>query len=168
LTTSDVVIIVIVLFGAYKGYKDGFLMGIATLAALVIGIFIAFKFISEGMELLQERFNADKAFLPYLSFFVIFVAIVILVNLLGRFLRQSIDKTFLGRIDEAFGAVLGAFKMLFMLSVFLWIIDSFKFDLPRQWTEGSFMYPFTAHLAPAIAGWLAQFMPFFDEIFPVF
>jgi membrane protein required for colicin V production len=168
LTTADFVIIAIVLFGAYRGYKDGFLMGVATLAALVLGIFIAFKFISEGMEFLQERFNADKVFLPYLSFFLIFVAIVILVNLLGRFLRKSIDKTFLGRIDEAFGAVLGAFKMLFMLSIFLWIIDSLKVDLPRQWTEDSFMFPFTAHLAPAIAGWVAQFLPFFEEIFPVF
>lgn len=168
MTTADIVILVLILFGAYKGYRDGFLMGVATLAALVVGIFIAFKFTSEGMEFLQERFNADKAFLPYLSFFLIFITIVILVTLLGKFLRHSIDKTFLGRLDEAFGAVLGAFKMLFMLSIFLWIIDSLKVDLPSDWTEESFIYPFTVHLAPEIAGWLAQFLPFFEEIFPEF
>jgi len=168
LTTADILIIVIVLLGAYKGYKDGFLMGIATLAALILGIFIAFKFISEGMEFLQERFNADKAVLPYLAFLLIFVVVVVLVNMLGKFLRHSIDKTFLGRLDEGFGAVLGAFRTLFMLSVVLWIVDSFRIDLPRHWTEDSFMYPFTAHLAPTIAGWLAQFLPFFEEIFPVF
>ena len=168
MSTIDIVLVILVLFGGYRGYRDGFLMGMATLAALVMGIFIAFKFTGEGMEFLQERFNADKAILPYISFLLIFVTIVVLVNLLGRFLRHSIDKTFLGRVDEAFGSVLGAFKMLFMLSVFLWIIDSFKVDLPADWTDNSFMYPFTARLAPAIAGWFAQFLPFFDEIFPVF
>jgi membrane protein required for colicin V production len=168
LTTADIVIIILILVGGYKGYKDGFLMGVATLAALILGVFIAFKFTGQGMEFLQDEFNADKAFLPYLSFFLIFITIVILVTLLGKFLRRSIDKTFLGRLDEAFGSVLGAFKMLFMLSVFLWIIDSLKFDLPSHWTEDSFMYSFTAHLAPAVSGWLAQFLPFFNDIFPQF
>lgn len=168
MSTADIVIVVLMLFGAYKGYRDGFLMGIATLFALVLGIFIAFKFTGEGMEFLQEKFNADKAFLPYLSFLMIFVGIVILVTMLGKFLRHSIDKTFLGRVDEAFGSVLGAFKMLFMLSVFLWIIDSFRVDLPSDWTEGSMLYSVTAKLAPGIAGWLAQFLPFFGEIFPEF
>lgn len=168
MTTPDIIIIVLVLFGAYQGYKDGFLMGVATLVALMLGVFIAFKFTGAGMEFLQEKFNADKAFLPYLSFFLIFLAIVVLVTLLGRFLRRSIDKTFLGRIDEAFGSVLGAFKMLFMLSITLWIVDSFKIDLPSGWARDSVVYPFTAHLAPSIAGWLSQFLPFFEEIFPVF
>lgn len=143
-------------------------MGIVTLIALVLGVFGAFKLTGEGMEFLQEHFNADKAILPYLSFFLIFIGIVMLVTLVGKLFRHTIDKTFLGRIDESAGALLGAVKTLFMLSVVLWIIDSLKMDLPSRWTEESVVYPFTAHLAPRFAGWVAQFLPFLEDVFPAF
>jgi membrane protein required for colicin V production len=168
LSTIDIVIIIFVLFGAYRGYKDGFLMGMVTLLALVLAILAAFKLTGEGMEFLQEHFNADKEFLPYLSFFLIFLGVIILVTLLGKFLRHSIDKTFLGRIDEGAGALLGAVKTLFTLSVLMWIVDSLKMDLPEHWTEGSVVYPFTAHLAPSFANWVAQFLPFLVDVFPEF
>lgn len=143
-------------------------MGVITLVALVLGIFGAFKLTGEGMEFLQEHFNADKQFLPYMSFFLIFVCIVVLVTLVGKFFRHTIDKTFLGRIDESAGALLGALKTLFMASVVFWIIDSLRIDLPGSWTEDSVVYPFTAHLAPEFAGWVAQFLPFLKDVFPEF
>lgn len=168
MSKADIAIVIIVLIGAYRGYKDGFLMGVVTLLALVLGIFGAFQLMGEGMIFLQERFNADKAFLPYLSFFLIFILIVVLVTWLGRAVRASISKTFLGRVDEIAGSVLGVVKTLFVVSVMLWIVDSMKVELPDEWTDGSYLYPFTAHLAPELAGWIARFLPFFDEIFPVF
>jgi membrane protein required for colicin V production len=168
LSKIDIAILVVILIGAYQGYKDGFLMGLFTLLALVLGVFGAFKLMGAGMIFLQEEFNADKTFLPYLAFILIFVIIVVLVTWLGKTIRSSIDKTFLGRIDEIMGSVLGVFKTTFMISVLLWIADSLKYSPNSEWTEGSWLYPFTAHLAPELAGWIAQFLPFFKEIFPVF
>jgi len=157
-----------IMIGAWSGYRDGFLMGLITMLALVLGVFIAFKFTGEGMLLLQDEFNADKHMLPYITFFIIFVIVVVLVTWLGKAIRKSIDKTFLGRVDEIFGSLLGALKAVFMLSVLLWIADSFKMSLHRDWTEGSYLYPFTVHFAPGLARWLAQFLPFLREIFPSF
>jgi len=164
----DIAILIMALIGAWRGYKDGFLMGFVTMIALVLGVFVAFKFTGEGMVLLQDHFNADKESLPYITFFIILILVVIAVVALGRAIRSSIDKTFLGRVDEIFGSVLGAFKTLFTLSVLLWIADSFKVSLHHDWTEGSFLYPFTAHLAPTLARWLANLFPFLREIFPAF
>jgi membrane protein required for colicin V production len=156
------------LLGAYKGYKDGFLMGLFSLLAIVLGIFLGFKLMREGMIFLQKQFNADQNTLPYISFFIIFILVVVLVTLLAKRIRNAIDKTFLGRVDEIMGAFLGAFKTLFMISVLLWIADSLKYAPNAEWSEGSWLYPFTAHLAPDLAGWMAQFGPFFREIFPQF
>jgi len=166
LSKADIAILVIVLLGAWRGYKDGFLMGLITMLALVLGVFGAFKLTGEGMSFLQDEFHADKQALPYITFLIIFVIIVVLVTWLGKAIRKSIDKTFLGRVDEIFGSLLGAFKTLFMISVVLWIADSFKHSLSIEWTEGSYLYPFTAHLAPGLARWVAQFVPFLQEIFP--
>jgi membrane protein required for colicin V production len=165
LSKIDIALALIVLFGAYRGYKDGFLMGLISLVAVILGVFLGFKLMDVGMDFLHEHFNADDKMLPYISFFVVFIIVVVLVTLLGKSIRNSIDKTFLGRVDEYMGLLLGAFKTIFMLSIVLWIADSLKYKFKPDWTEGSWLYPFTAKLAPDLAGWIAQFLPFFREIF---
>ncbi|MEQ8424014.1 MAG: CvpA family protein [Cyclobacteriaceae bacterium] len=164
----DIFIIVLLLFGAYRGYRSGFLMGLVSLVAIVLGVFGGFKLMGEGMLLLQREFNADSTVLPYLSFLLIFVIIVVGVNILGRMIRATISKTFLGTIDEAMGAILGVFKWLFMMSVILWILDSLEFSLSPQWTEGSFLFNYTSMFAAELAGWMSGFLPFFKETFKQF
>lgn len=143
-------------------------MSLISLLAIVIGIFGGFKLMGEGMLFLQREFNADKTVLPYLSFILIFVVIVVLVNLLGRTIKASIDQTFLGKLDAIMGAILGIFRWLFLLSVVLWIMDSLEYSPGENWTEGSVLYPVTAHFATELAGWMSNFLPFLKESFKQF
>ena len=108
-----------------------------SLVAILLGVLSGIKLMGEGMILLEEKFNADKSTLPYLSFAVIFIIIVVLVRLLGKLVKNSIDKSFLGTIDQAMGGALGAFKTLFLLSIVLWIADSLRLTPKAAWTEGS-------------------------------
>lgn len=168
MSNIDIVLAIVLVIGAYSGYKQGFLMGLFTLLALVLGVMGAFALMGAGMEFLQREFNADRAVLPYISFLLIFIAIVVGVTWLGKSIRNSIDKSFLGHIDEAMGALLGMFKTAFTMSVLLWITDSLKIDLPADWTRGSWLYPFTARLAPELTAWISQFLPFLKDIFAQF
>ena len=157
-----------VLIGAFAGYKAGFLMELISVVAILLGVLCGFKLMGEGMLFLEDKFNADKDTLPYLSFAAIFIIIVILVRLLGNIVKGSIDKSFLGKIDQAMGGILGAFKTLFLLSIVLWIADSLRFTPKAEWTEDSWLYPFTATLAPRTAEWIGSFLPVFKEIFRQF
>ena len=168
MSTADILLVVLVLLGAWSGYREGFLMELISLIAIILGVLGGFKLMGLGMLFLEDKFNADKSTLPYLSFTVIFIIIVILVRLLGNFVKHSIDKSFLGTIDQAMGAALGAFKTLFMLSIVIWIMDSLKFSPKTAWIEGSWFYPFTALLAPRTADWIGGFIPIFKEIFRQF
>jgi membrane protein required for colicin V production len=154
--------------GIWSGYKEGFLMELISLVAIVLGVLGGFKLMGEGMLILQEKFHADKSTLPYISFVLIFIIIVVLVRLLGNMVKHSIDKSFLGTVDQSMGAALGAFKILFLLSIVIWIMDSLKITPKAEWTEGSWLYPFTAKLAPRTADWLGGFIPVFKEIFRQF
>jgi membrane protein required for colicin V production len=122
----------------------------------------------EGMIILEEKFNVDRTTLPYLTFIVIFIGVLLLVRLLGSLIRQSLDKSFLGSLDQALGGALGVFRTLFMISVVLWIFDSLKLSPRDEWVEGSWLYPFTAKLAPTLADWAGQFLPWFKEVFRSF
>lgn len=163
----DIFIAVILLYGAYRGYKNGFLMGLISLLAIVLGILGGFKLMGEGMLFLQREFNADKSVLPYLSFILIFVLIVAGVNMLGKLVKSTLDRTLLGYIDQAMGAILGAFKWLFLLSVVFWLVDSLQWNEP-SWTEDSVLYPYVELFAQWLTLWISDFLPFFKETFRQF
>ena len=164
----DIVLAIILTLGAYLGYKRGFLMELFFLLAIVLGIFVGFKLMGQGMEVLQREFNADKKFLPYLSFIIIFILVMVLTIFFGRRIKNSLDDTFLGKVDSVAGAVLGITKYAFCLSVILWLANSLRIKLPDSWTSGSYIYPFTAKVAEQASGFLGSFIPFFKEIFRQF
>lgn len=165
MSTVDIAIIIIILIGAMSGYKEGFLMELFSLAALLLGILGAFKLMGYAMIFLEDEFNINKTMLPYVAFAVVFIAIVIGVRLLGKLMKVSIDKTFLGQMDQAAGAGLGLLKAAFLLSVSLWIMDVMDFDLPEKWTTDSWLLPRIESLAPQVTLWIGDYVPFFKDVF---
>lgn len=164
----DILITVILVVGGILGYKRGFLMELFFLVAIVLGVFIGFKLMATGVVYLHKEFNANKTFLPYLSFLIIFIVVVILVTLLGRSIKNSLDKTFLGRVDSIAGAVLGVAKYAFCISIVIWLVKSLRYTPPEDWTKDSWLYPATANFAHQLAGFFGGFIPFFKEIFRQF
>jgi membrane protein required for colicin V production len=165
LSIADILLCVIILLGAYSGYKEGFLMELFSFAAIVLGVLGGFKLMGWAMLFLADHFNVDQKVLPYIAFGVVFIVIVILVKLLGNLIKVSIDKSFLGKMDQVSGAILGVIKTAFMLSVLLWLIDSLKFHLPSRWTDDSWLLPRTAAFAPAVTSWIGGFIPIFKDVF---
>lgn len=161
----DIGLILFMIFGAFSGYKEGFLMELISLAAILLGILGGFKLMGSAMVLLDQKFNIDESVLPYIAFGLVFILVVILVTLLGRAIKASIDKTFLGRVDQSAGALLGFFKTAFMLSVLLWILHSLQFSFPEKWTQGAWLYPKVSSLAPSVTHWISEYIPVFEDVF---
>jgi membrane protein required for colicin V production len=117
-----------------------------------------------AMVYLSEAFEIDRKFLPYAAFAVVFVGILIVVNLVGKILKMSIDKTFLGQVDQAAGAGLGLLKAAFMLSVTLWIMNALNLDLPEHWTSDSWLLPKIESFAPQVTAWIGAYVPVFRDV----
>lgn len=162
---ADIALCVFALIGAYSGYKQGFLMELFSFLAMILGVLGGFKLMGQAMLFLADEFNVDEKVLPYIAFGVVFIAIVIIVKLLGNMIKLSLDKTFLGRVDQVAGTVLGFFKTAFLLSVVLWIVDSLKIQLPEKWTENSWILPKVAGFAPALTNWISEIFPVFRNVF---
>ncbi len=161
----DIVLGLLILIGAYHGYKAGFLLELFSLIAIVLGILAGFKFMGWAMVLLGEKVNINKNVLPYVAFGFVFVAVVIVVNLLGRLVKTSVENTFLGPLDEVGGAVVGLIRTTFVFSIALWIVDSLKLSFISEWTEDSWLYPMVAGVAPKFTHWISGFFPFFKDVF---
>ena len=66
----DIVLAVILLFAAYKGFQRGFLLEVIAVAAFVLAVLGGFKLLHWGMELLGQYFNLHGEILPYVSLIV--------------------------------------------------------------------------------------------------
>ncbi|MEX1238603.1 MAG: CvpA family protein [Cyclobacteriaceae bacterium] len=165
MSTVDIFIAAIILIGAFSGYREGFLMELFSFAAILLGVLGAFKLMGYAMIFLTDEFDINKTILPYVAFALVFVVILIAVRLMGKILKVSIDKTFLGHLDQAAGAGLGLLKAAFLLSVSLWIIDSLDFDLPEKWTSDSWLLPRVESFAPQVTMWIGDYVPFFKDVF---
>ena len=165
MSTIDIALMLFVLVGAISGYREGFLMELFSLAAILLGILGGFKLMGEAMLFLTDTFDISKAILPYVAFAVVFIGILIGVRILGKIIKLSIDRTFLGTVDQAAGAGLGIIKAAFLLSVALWIADALGMELPEAWTADSWLHPHIEAFAPMVTMWIGDYIPFFQDIF---
>jgi len=153
----DIIIIIPLLLFAWQGYKKGFIIEVATLAALLLGLFFAFYFSDYAANLLNEHFNIDEKYIAVLSFIVTFIVVVIVIIAIGKILQKLIDIILLGFLNKAAGAIFGIIKGALIISILLLIINYFDANqklIKEEYKEGSVFYQPVASFAPQLYEWL--------------
>lgn len=122
----DVIIAVPLLWGAYKGFKRGLIFEIFMLIGLVLGMYVAFKFSGLINGLVAKMVSANSAVIPYLSFIIVFGAILLIMILLAKLLEGILSVGSLTALNQVAGAVLGIAKFALIVSVVLWLLKSLE------------------------------------------
>jgi len=153
----DIILAIILIYTAYKGFKKGFIYQAASLAALVLGIYGAIRFSDYTANLLTEKLDIATQYLPLIAFAITFIGIVILVHLLAGFTEKIIDAIAMGFINRLSGLLFGLLKAAFILSISLVIITGFDQNeklISPQMKEKSMLYKPIYILAPSIFPYL--------------
>jgi membrane protein required for colicin V production len=140
-------------------------MEIVSILAFIIAVIIAFKLLHVGMDFLQEKFELSGSFLPYLTFILIFIAVIIVVNLLGKAVKKLLDMTLLGSFDSLAGALIGVFKWAFGMSVLLWIFNYFQINPIEEYAQDTIIYPLVVSFAPTVVEYISALIPFTKDLF---
>ncbi|MBX2964992.1 MAG: CvpA family protein [Cyclobacteriaceae bacterium] len=161
----DIILIASFIIGIFSGYQKGFLASLFSLAGIFFGILLGFKLMGVAMLKLSNYYNISEKILPYVAFGVVFIIVIIVVNILGKLVKSSIDKTVLGQADKWIGGALGLLKAMFMISVFFWIMSALSFEFPEHWVADSRLYPYTVNVAPTVTEWVGDIFPTFKDLF---
>lgn len=149
----DIILIVPMLWGGFKGFKKGLIIEIASLLALLLGVWGGVKFSSYSAEYLGELFNISEQLMPLISFAVTFVIIVILVFLLAKLIQKLIKAVSLSTINQLAGMLFGALKFTFIISIVLTLINNInaeiEFITPEARNE-SLLYNPVSSIAPSV------------------
>jgi len=96
----DIVLLIVFAWFAYQGFKKGFVIELASLVALILGIYAAIYFSSYAEYFLVNSLNMDNDYIPVTSFVITFIVVVIVVYALGRILEKLINMVALGFLNK--------------------------------------------------------------------
>ena len=115
----DIVLGLLLAYGLYKGLKNGLFVELASLIALIAGIFGAIHFSYIAGDYLHEHMQWDERYINIAAFIITFIVIVIVVQLAGKFLTKIADFAMLGLLNKIAGAIFGALKVAIILGAIL-------------------------------------------------
>lgn len=153
MTTTDIVILILLLWGAINGFIKGFVVQILTLLALVFGVWIAVKLHGPMGILLAKWLSVGERIMTILSFSLVFILVLVGIYFLGKLITHLMGKSTLGRLNRIGGVLFGILKMAFIISVVLFIVektDSKHKLVTTEYKQKSWVYKPVSKLAPAI------------------
>lgn len=115
----DIVIVLLLAAAAWQGWRQGVIVQVLGLAAIVVGIFLARSYsFTIGSSLGLEGTTANVV-----GFIVVFLAVILVVVLIGRLTRGLFRIVGLGVFDSVFGAAFSVLKVYILVWLVLQLFD---------------------------------------------
>lgn len=153
MTILDIILIALLGFGLVRGFFKGLFVEIASLVALVAGVYGAIHFSYFVADVLQVKTEWSEKAINVTAFAITFVVIIIVISLAGKALTKLADFAALGIINKLLGGVFGALKIGLILSVLLIVFSKMNNTIPfveKEDLEDSILYKPVKSLAPLV------------------
>jgi membrane protein required for colicin V production len=120
----DIILGGLILFGFVRGLMKGLFVEVASLVALIAGIYGAIHFSYFAGDFLKDSFdNWDEKYINLTAFAVTFVVILVLITMAGKLLTKIADFASLGILNKILGGAFGGLKVAVMLGAILVFFD---------------------------------------------
>ena len=149
----DTAIVIVLIISVVMGFINGLVKEVASLAALILGIWGAIKFSTFTAAKLYDYFDMTGQYVGIIAFLITFGIIVVIIHFIGILADKLVNAVALGFFNRLLGIVFGVLKSILIMSVFFVIlnaIDARKPFLPKERIEGSIFYNPISDIAPAI------------------
>ena len=149
----DIVIAALLIFGFVRGVMKGLFVEVASLAALIGGVYGAIHFSYFIGDFLKEAVSWDQEYVSLAAFAGTFITIIVTIALLGKMLTKLADFAALGVINKILGGVFGAIKIGLILSVVFIFFGKMNDTIPfvkKETLNESILYAPVRKIAPTI------------------
>ncbi|MCB0461262.1 MAG: CvpA family protein [Flavobacteriaceae bacterium] len=153
MTVIDIVLGALLLFGLIRGLTKGLFVEIASLLALILGVYGAIHFSHFATDFLESRVDWDEKYINIASFAITFIIIVFVISLAGKALTKLADFAALGMLNKLLGGLFGLLKIGLILSIVLMVFANMNKTIPfieDEDIEKSVLYEHVRSLAPMI------------------
>lgn len=156
----DIIFAVLLCIALYKGIKNGLFVELASLLALLVGIFIAIKFSYITKTFLETKVSWEPKYIEIVAFALTFLLVVILIHLSAKLLTKFADFAYIGWLNKLAGAVFSCLKTMLLLSIVILFFEKINIGhtlVKKETLDESIFYnptkEISAFIFPKIEEW---------------
>lgn len=120
----DIIIIVILGYSLVRGIFRGLVKEVSSIIGVLGGFYAAFTYYTILTKFLSGLIK-ETAYLNILSFLIIFCGVLIIVGILGVFIKYLLNIAFLGWVDRIGGVGFGLVKGILIASILFITLTAF-------------------------------------------
>ena len=160
----DLAYLLLIIVAAIKGFRQGLIIGIFSLLGFIIGLAAALKLSAVVADYLGASTGIGEKWLPLLSFVLVFVIVVVIIQLGARMLDSTAETLMLGPANKFGGMLLNMIIQTIIFSVVLFFVVQMKW-LGEDSVAGSKVYPWVEPVGPWVIDGLGKVIPVFKDLF---
>ncbi|GET45173.1 CvpA family protein [Capnocytophaga felis] len=123
MNTVDVILLIFLGFGLIRGLWRGVIVELASLLAIILGIYGAIHFSFYIAGILNQYFSLDKSTTEALSFAFTLILIMLAVMLLAKFLTTLAESVSLGFLNRLAGGIFGVLKIAVIAGTLFLVLE---------------------------------------------
>lgn len=149
----DLIILTGVALLTFFGLRKGFIVTLATLAGLLLGIYAAVYFSHFAAGFIERNFHPSTFWMPALAYGVTFLVVLTGVYIVGKLVEKLVEMTGMSFLNHIGGALLGFVKGVLILSAVFYLIglaDPKEQIISKPAKEKSMFYRPVAAVVPVL------------------
>lgn len=160
----DVAFLLLMIIAVFKGFSKGLIVGIFSFIAFIIGLAAALKLSAVVAHHLEKSAGSFTKWLPVISFALVFIVVVLLVNIGARIIKKTLSLAMLGWLDKLGGIVFYVIIYTVIFSVILFFAEK-TFLIKPETVAASTVHNFVAPWGPKVIDNLGKIVPVFKDLF---
>lgn len=139
----DLILGIPLVYGFVKGLRRGLVFEVASVIALIIGIWGAVKFSGFTSAWLSENLGWNFDALNIVALIITFAIIVMAVHFVAKFIDKMVDMVAMDFLNKALGGIFGFLKIALVLSIIVFFVNLLEVNLgiiPDGIRESSVVY----------------------------
>lgn len=146
LTAVDLLIVLALAAGAFRGYQTGAIRQAAGIAGLVLAFALAVQLMQAAGALVARSLAVSETIAPLIGFVLVFLAVRIAFYGLARLVETLVSALQLSLINRIAGGAVGAFQAALLMSLIFLVLDPVGVPGPEARRQAQFYGPIAAAL----------------------
>lgn len=160
----DIIFSILVVLAVIRGYRQGLIIGLFSLVAVIIGLAAAIKLSTVVAAWIGRAVKVSEEWLPLISFIVVFIIVVLLIRFGAKAIESTVEVVMLGWLNKLAGIVLYVAISTIVFSVLLFYAEQMQLLQPAT-IESSLTYEYVQPWGPRVINGIGSVIPVFKDMF---
>lgn len=160
----DIIFSILLILAMIRGYRQGLIIGLFSLVAVIIGLAAAMKLSTVVASWIGKSVKVSEEWLPLISFIVVFIIVVLLIRLGAKAIESTVEVVMLGWLNKLAGIVLYVAIYTIVFSVLLFYAEQMQLLQPAT-INSSRTYEYVQPWGPRVINGIGSIIPVFKDMF---